>query len=121
MNWNMTDRIEYLIELKGIRKKDLATEIGISPSSLSKYLSGATPMRVDILSKFSRCLDTSADYLLGLTDSISIDNQKLTEQERLLLVQYRHCNETGKNIIRENSTTTYKYHSLLKNKFPKKS
>lgn len=58
-----------LKKIRGDVKQDqCAQKIGISRSALSHYEQGRARMTIDILSKFCKSFDVSADYILGLKD-----------------------------------------------------
>lgn len=58
--------------------------------TISGYEIGRIVPPADILVKLADCLNTSVDYLLGRTDSISPVSCPLTEAESNLLYHFRH-------------------------------
>ncbi|MBP3360258.1 MAG: helix-turn-helix transcriptional regulator [Clostridia bacterium] len=64
-------RILYLRELYEIKQKDLAAKIGVTNATMCKYENDTNIPNADILSKIAEALNTSTDYLVGRTSSIS--------------------------------------------------
>ena len=63
------DRIKRRRLLLGLSQNDLGREIGRDQRQISKYERGVNVPSGDILMKLARALDTTSDYLLGLSDS----------------------------------------------------
>ena len=63
-------RLRFAIERSGMQQKELATSIHLSPARLSNYVNGHSEPSYDILCILCRKLDVSADYLIGLTDTL---------------------------------------------------
>jgi transcriptional regulator with XRE-family HTH domain len=85
-------RIKEKREKVGISQKELADNVGKTPSAINQYESGAKKPSTDILAKIAKALKTSTDFLLGITDKddyeISVifrDLEKLTEKDRDLI------------------------------------
>lgn len=71
------ERIVFLREERNISQKDLAAKIGITAASLSRYENNIYDPKGAILCSLAQCLNTSADFLLGLTpDYNSCSNAK---------------------------------------------
>lgn len=64
-------RLRFAIERSGMQQKNLASAIKLSPARLSNYVNGHSEPSLDILLLLCRELRVSADYLIGLTDTIS--------------------------------------------------
>ncbi|MBQ7770406.1 MAG: helix-turn-helix transcriptional regulator [Clostridia bacterium] len=58
------------LELKGCKltQKQIAQELGIDSSNITKWKNGEYLPSLDIFYKLCNLLDVSADYLLGLID-----------------------------------------------------
>ncbi|MBR4040576.1 MAG: helix-turn-helix transcriptional regulator [Clostridia bacterium] len=65
-------RLRSVIERSGMQQKELASSIKLSPARLSNYVNGHSEPSYDILILLCRRLKVSADYLLGLTDSMTV-------------------------------------------------
>ena len=66
-----SDRLRAVIELSGKQSKELAASCKISPARLSAYVCGKNEPSLEILSTICQRMNCSADYLLGLSDSIA--------------------------------------------------
>lgn len=64
-------RIKDLREDKEIKQIDIAKKLNISQTNYSKYELGKINIPIETLKKLALILDTSIDYLLGLTDEIT--------------------------------------------------
>ena len=60
-------RSEFL-KGEGMKQKDFALKIGVSPSQVSEWLKGKATPNYDTLKKICAAFNISADYLLGITD-----------------------------------------------------
>ena len=61
-------RIQEIRIEKGLKQENLAEKLKINRPNISKYETGETSIPLDILKKISKILNTSTDYLLGLTE-----------------------------------------------------
>lgn len=61
-------RIKDLREDKEIKQVEMASQLNISQTNYSKYELGKINIPIETLKKIALILDTSIDYLLGLTD-----------------------------------------------------
>lgn len=79
------ERVKELIKVNNLKQKDLANDIGVTESTMCKYLSGDRVPGGETLSNLATALKTTTDYLLGL------DNENRTEMNsselRLLLAR----------------------------------
>ena len=62
----VAELIELSIEEKGITQKQLAKEIGVSPSRVSDYISGRSEPTLRIARLLCQILDIQPDAMLGL-------------------------------------------------------
>ncbi len=58
-------RLRECISASGIAQKDIATRLGVSPQTVSKYMKKDIFPALDTFAKLCMILDVSADYLLG--------------------------------------------------------
>lgn len=61
-------RIQEIRKEKGLKQDYLAEKTRVTRPNISKYETGEIAIPLDILKKISKTLDTSTDYLLGLTN-----------------------------------------------------
>ena len=79
-------RLRFAIERSGMQQKELASALKLSPARLSNYVNGHSEPSLDVLLLLCRKLNVSADYMIGLTDSIngstsvpvSVSNARIT-------------------------------------------
>lgn len=69
-------RLEKLMREKGITRKALKDDAGISLQSISNYLKGKRKPDCEMVAEISRALGVSADYLLGLSE-VSTRNETI--------------------------------------------
>ena len=58
-------RLKRLMYLRGINQSELAKQLDISQSQLSRYISGKTPMGVYMLRKIARVFGCTFEYLVN--------------------------------------------------------
>ena len=61
-------RLEFLLDLKVLRKKDLADYLNIAPSTVSGYISDARKPDLDTLKNIADYLNVNSDFLLMRND-----------------------------------------------------
>ncbi|MCI7131546.1 MAG: helix-turn-helix domain-containing protein [Lachnospiraceae bacterium] len=89
-------RIRELMKQQHISQRTLAEVLQVSRTSLNNYLTGKRWLSLDLLCQISRYLDTSTDYLLGLSNQkhpsrLPDDEQVLLEMYRTLSSQAKRC------------------------------
>ena len=62
---NIGPRILTLLEKKGMTQRELANEIGVTETSISRYISGQRVPKANIVVYMADTLDSSTDYILG--------------------------------------------------------
>ncbi|RLI78367.1 hypothetical protein DRP07_11140 [Archaeoglobales archaeon] len=68
MNNILGKRIQERRQLKNLKQKELAKLLNISRETISAYENGRTQPPPAILQKLAQILETSVDYLIGITD-----------------------------------------------------
>jgi transcriptional regulator with XRE-family HTH domain len=68
------ERLRAARKLKKLTLKDTASELGIAKSTYAAYESGFRSPSLQTISAAATLLDTSSDYLLGITDQPSVDS-----------------------------------------------
>ena len=94
------ERIKRLIEESKITQRDLAQDIGVTESTISKYLNGERMPSGDTLLNLATALNTTSDYLLGRSDSdkesldfselkgiLARNSKELTAEEKNRLIE----------------------------------
>ena len=62
-------RLIYLMERKDMKQTELSESIHISKQSLYKYTHDFCEPRSEIIARMAKALNTSADYIVGLTEN----------------------------------------------------
>ena len=88
--------IRELMKEQHISQKRLADELQVSYSTLNNYPNGRRWMSLNLIREVCRCLNTSSDYLLGLSPQkhpfrLPDDEQALLEIYRTLPSAARRC------------------------------
>ena len=76
MSNKFVERLNELIENSGLKKKRVAEEVGITATTLSKYITGQHEPRIDIVMRIADYFGVSAGWLLGETDEKYPDKKK---------------------------------------------
>lgn len=82
MKEGFSDRLKESIQDRGLTQRMLATRIGTTEVSISRYLKGKRIPSADVLYKLCKALDVSADYLLGLSNE-KVNNMDAVKAEIL--------------------------------------
>ncbi len=61
-------RLRQAIKLCGLSQKEIATKLGISPSTVSKYIRLDKFPSIETFANLCKIIDVSADSILCLTD-----------------------------------------------------
>lgn len=104
-------RIVFLREERDMSQKHLAYTIGIAPTTLSRYENNLYEPKAEILNRLPKALDTTSDFLIGLTDIYEkpADARKrkseLTADEQRLLSYYRKLTDLNQARLKERAET----------------
>jgi len=121
------DKILYLLKTKGISEKEFTELLGVNKSTVSEWKSGKIKSYNKKLPKIAKILNVSPEYLLSDSNSelksnhettkknnkptaiesknlmdINVNNRidmYLTEEEKILLDNYRKLNHKGKTRV----------------------
>ena len=80
-------RLRQLRTNKGLRQEQVATLIGVNKSAISTYENDTRRPSFEILVRLANLYRVSTDYLLGQTNSRSVDLSGLSEQEAALVCE----------------------------------
>lgn len=64
----MGERLKQLRVENGLKLKDVAAALNVTIRSINRYEDGTREPSIDMLVRFCKLYDVSADYLVGLTD-----------------------------------------------------
>lgn len=65
---NIGARILTLLKQNGMTQRELANQIGVTETSISRYISGARMPKANIVVYMADALNTTTDYILGRTE-----------------------------------------------------
>ncbi|UWD47196.1 helix-turn-helix domain-containing protein [Clostridioides difficile] len=77
---SLGDRIAKLRKELDINQKELATKVGITEASLSRYENNLREPKSEIIVRLAKELKTSTDYLLGINE-----NTKINREDKLII------------------------------------
>lgn len=104
---NVSKRIVSLREEKGETQQELANAIGITRQSLSRYEIAARTVSVEVLGALAQHFNVSADYLLGLSDVRS------TEQDIQTACEVTGLSEKAVLSLHENKEKNDMYNEMI--------
>jgi len=84
-------RLKSVREWRGLSQEDLASRIHVGTQQIWRWENGKTTPNADYIARLARALDTTADYLLGLTDDpqTQLEESDLSPLERRLITAFR--------------------------------
>ena len=82
------ERFRKIVKESGKQQKDIAQEMEVAPSTISKLLKGTAEPSPDVLTKISKIFDVSIDWLLGITESKQVREIRKSECRTLGLSDY---------------------------------
>ncbi len=98
VNNGMTN-LKKIVKDKNKSLTALAVELEISQEAISQYISGKIKPKTSIVIKMADILNTSTDYLLGLTNNPTPSNIFLNEKENHIIENYRQLNTNEKHQV----------------------
>lgn len=95
------NRIRELREEKHLSQTRLSIELGVSQETISAYEVGKNSPSAKSLVKLCNIFNTSADYILGLTDirHMPVQRNDLCDDESALIQMYRKMDGNGRNAL----------------------
>lgn len=84
---DLSIRLKELRVNKRLRQEQVAKIIGVTKSTISAYENDLRQPSFEILLKLANLYCVSTDYLLGRTDTVSIDLTDLTAAEATLVTE----------------------------------
>lgn len=93
------DKLKALRKSKKLTQAELASKIGVSKWAVTSYEQGRTSPSIEVLIKICETLDTSSDYMLGISDTLPLEMTTvgLSDEEIRLLLQFL-------NLVEQNRT-----------------
>jgi transcriptional regulator with XRE-family HTH domain len=77
------DKISELLKESGMTQRELASKIGSTEMTVSRYVRNERQPKAEILSKIAEALNTTTDYLLG-RDLVNDDESEFLKIHRLI-------------------------------------
>ncbi len=62
------NRLKVILAEKNLTNKALAQMVGVSPATVSKWVTNSTQPHLDMLIKLSKCLDVSIESLIRISE-----------------------------------------------------
>lgn len=90
----VAERLIFLMDNLDMKQTELAEKVGISKQSLYKYLHCKCEPRAGIIAKMAETLNSTADYIVGLTNDPSPavrseEAEQATKRETELISKFR--------------------------------
>ena len=95
---NIADRIRYLRDKTGMTQTDLAKRLGISRSAVNSWEMSLSSPSVANLIEMSQIFHVDVDYILSISDKITVDITNLSQEERESIIRLVDCLERGKMV-----------------------
>ena len=80
------DNIQTLLNVRNKTQVWLSVELGVSKETINQYIKGTIKPRLEMLITMSKVLNTSVDYILGLTDN----HYYSIIENYIILIKLRH-------------------------------
>ena len=96
---NIGKQLKLLRESKHKNQQEVCYALNIEQSTLANYENDKYIPKVDILIKLANYYNVSVDYLLGLKNTTSYENPKITDTGQKLLNTFIKLNEDNQDII----------------------
>lgn len=93
---NVADRIRYLRDKTGMTQTDLAKRLGISRSAVNSWEMSLSSPSIANLIEMSQIFHVDVDYILSISDKITVDITNLSQEERESIIRLVDCLEKRK-------------------------
>lgn len=74
---NLGGRIANLLKKSGLTQRELADKVGVTESSMSRYVNGSRIPKGTIVANIANALHTTSDYLLGTEEDITKEQKTI--------------------------------------------
>ena len=81
-------RLKAIRKSKRLTQRDLSIRLNVSKGTISGYEQGLSYPSIETLTKICIILDTSADYLLGISDDLPFKMGGLTDEQMESILQF---------------------------------
>ena len=97
MGRELGERISEMLQRQGLQQKELAERIGVTETTMSRYIAGTRDPKPETIANMATALHTTSDYLLGIENDtfhyqqvrrmIARNASSMTEQEKKALIE----------------------------------
>lgn len=109
------ERLQLLLDEQEISQKQLSADLGITYSTFNGYANNKRECDFETLKRIAIALNTSTDFLLGLTNHPTISHERqLTYNEAELISIYRQLTLDYQKLLFEQSKMMLKQNSKQK-------
>lgn len=98
---NLGERIQCLLDEKNMTQRELAQLLHLAPNTVNGYIRNYRSPDCSTIVSIASQLDTSSDYLLGLSACSYPHPSDLSAEERKILLRYRRLDPDRKQFILE--------------------
>lgn len=98
----MRERLQQLLEARGLKTSQFAKLADVSNSTVDDILKGKTNeerVGVDKVLRMAEALGVSVEYLYGKKEIAASGGLQLSELEKQIIIEYRKADEVGKAIV----------------------
>ena len=88
---NIADRIKYLRDKKGMTQTYLAKRLGISRSAVNSWEMSLSFPSLSNIVEMTRIFGVSADYILGISNQLTLDISDLGSDEQEVIFKLVEC------------------------------
>ena len=97
----LTENLNELIKIKGIKAVDLAEKVGVSKSAVSHWLAGDNSPNIEVLAKICQIYDVKLSEMLN-------EKIEISYADKILLKKYHLLDNFGKEAVDGILNTEYK-------------
>lgn len=100
MEDNFGGRLSYVMSIRNMRQKELAKAANVTEATVSRYVNNKRSPDIDFIRAIVQILNVSADYLLGFSESISI-NGFAEHSQSVEAGKYKLVSASGETVLIE--------------------
>lgn len=90
------NNLNQLANLRNLKFREIAEEIGVTRTSMSRYMSGERTPDLAYVVKMADYFNVSIEWLLGLNETQLV---VVTDEEKLLLHKYSLATQSDKTVV----------------------
>lgn len=93
------DKLKSIRKSRHLTQLELSKRLEVSKGTISAYEQGLSYPSIETLVKICNILDTSSDYLLGLSDELPFKLSGLNEEQMQTILQFVALIESANEIV----------------------